>query len=135
LSDGFILNGKCKEREMRIRTKLYAMAILLTGFISSANATTINFSIDNWNVGYGPFDTVYINLNEVDGRGHATLLFHRDRLPEDLVDYVSRSNLPKVHYSIEEFSNVLELLNTSKIKSFHFSDDSGINHAALLVQH
>ena len=120
---------------MKIRTKLVAITILLTVLISSATATTINFSINNWNVGYGPFDTVYINLQEVNGRGHATLLFYRDRLPENLVDYVSSSNLPKVYYSIEEFSNVLELLNTSKIKSFYFSDDSGTNHAAVLVQH
>jgi len=121
---------------MKIRTKLYAIAILLTGFISSASSTTINFSIDSWNVGYGPYDTVYINLHEVNGQGgHATLYFHRNHLPENLVEYVERYELPKVHYSIEEFDNVYELLKTSKIKSFYFSNDSAGNAAAITVLH
>jgi len=120
----------------RMKLVKVTLTLLIVGFISSVNATTINFTIDSWNVGYGPYDTVYINIHEVNGHGgHATLYFHRNRLPEILVEYVERYELPKVHYSIEEFDNVYELLKTSKIKSFYFSNDSAGSAAAITVQH
>ncbi len=125
---------------MRIRTQLLVLMIVLTGFISTANAATINFSIDSWDVAYGPSYVVYINLYELDEDGNgngerAQLIFYRNNLPTNRVSYNSRFNLTTVRYSIEEFSNVYEMLKRTKIKSFHFSNDSGTNNAYVYIQH
>ena len=113
---------------------LLIITITLAGFLSSASATTIRFEINSWNLGYGPYDTVYINIRANDNGGRATLYFHRDRLPEILVEFDSRNNLPKVHYSIEEFENVMDLLKDHKIKEFYFDDYGSVYAGAILVQ-
>ncbi len=110
------------------------MGLLFSGFISIANAREIRVIIDDWNIAYPPNNEVSIIIQDTESVGlNVNLVFWRGKLPADKFVYDERRGSLKVYYSITDFSNVLELLNTMRPLSFVYRTDSGFGESAYIL--
>lgn len=123
------------ENTMKHQIKIFSMSLLLLfSYMPNANARETRVNIDDWNIVYPPNNEVSIIIHDTDDVGlNVNLVFWRGKLPADTIVYDARSERLKVYYSITDFSNVLELLNTMRPLSFVYRTDTGFGEAAYIV--
>lgn len=119
---------------MKQNIKTITVFLLLVGYISITNAREVRLSIDDWNIAYPPHNEVSILIHDTDGVGlNVNMVFWRGKLPADRFVYDERRGSLKVYYSITDFSNVLELLNTMRPLSFVYRTDTGFGESAYIA--
>jgi len=113
-----------------MKTKLLTTILLI--ITSIANAREVRVDITDWIISYPPGNEVSILIP--DSILNINMVFWRGRLPEDRIVYSSRNNSLKVYYSIDDYSNVLEMLNTITRLSFMYTSDVGFGESAYLAK-
>ncbi len=119
---------------MKKNLKTIIMILFFASFASIANAREVRVIIDDWNIAYPPNNEVSIIIHDTEGVGlNVNLVFWRGKLPADKFVYDERSESLKVYYSITDFNNVLELLNTMRPLTFVYRTDTGFGESAYIL--
>lgn len=108
---------------------LMIVLLIVTSIIADAKRTRVD--ITDWSIVYTPGNEVSILIH--DPGLNINMVFWRGKLPLDQIVYDHNNNL-KVYYSIDDFSNVLEMLNTITYLSFIYTSDTGFGESAYLAK-
>lgn len=115
---------------MKLKTILL---VILLANLSLSHAIDIRIAVEDWNISYPPNNEVSIIIHDTENVGlNINLVFWRGNLPADQIVYDKRNKRLKVYYSISDFRNVQEMLNTELNLSYVYSTDEGFGEAAYL---
>ncbi|MCG8435028.1 MAG: hypothetical protein MJA83_13440 [Gammaproteobacteria bacterium] len=117
-----------------MKKRVFISSIFAIFFVTAAPAwaTNINFEIATYNFAYNATYGPNLHLWNADYSRHAFISFTRGEVPADPITYNPVNGEVVVIYSIDEFSNIQDLLKYSSSVFFDYMDYGDGNESAYL---